>query len=115
MQSSRALNGFFTRHKMTSAQWPRSSHMIAITRQRINDRDLLDREVRDDLDRVFVHDQHFFDAHAIVKFLPVLRLEGEGHSFFDLDRMVERPDARNHRRIVLRKTKSMPPKICRRL
>src|SRR5262249_9741556 len=45
----------------------------------------------------------------------MLRLESEGHSFFDLDRMVERPDARNHRRIVLCKTKSMAPKICRRL
>ena len=31
---------------------------------RIDDRDLLDREIGDDLDRVLVDDQHLLDAHA---------------------------------------------------
>src|SRR5262245_52877833 len=96
---------------MTSATWPKSLHMIPIAGQRIDDRDLLHREVRHDLDVVLVHDQHFLDAHAIAVALAVLRLERERHALLDLDRVVERPDARDHRRIVLRKPETMAPQV----
>src|SRR6266550_2027107 len=86
-------------------------HMIAVARQRIDHGDLLDREVRDDLDLSLVHDQHLLDAHAVTEALAVLRLEREGHAFLDVDRMVERPDARDHRWIVLGETETMAPQI----
>src|SRR5947209_7783718 len=86
-------------------------HMIAVARQRIDHGDLLDREIGDDLDLSLVHDQHLLDAHAIAETLAVLGLEREGHAFLDIDRMVERPDARDHRRIVLSETETMAPKI----
>src|SRR5271166_6559056 len=76
-----------------------SPHMIAVARQRIDDRDLLDREIRNDLDRILVHDQHFFDPHAVMEFFAVLGFEREGHALFDFDRMIERPDARDDRRV----------------
>src|SRR5215469_14767764 len=86
-----------------------SPHVIAVSRQRIDDGDLLDREIRNDLDGILVHDQHFLDAYAVMEFLPVLRLERKRHAFFDFDRMIERPDARDDRRIVLRQTQAMAP------
>src|SRR5262249_6129673 len=70
-----------------------SPHVIAVARDGIDDRDLLDREVGDDFRAVLVHDQHLFDAHAPAEFLPVLGLEREHHAGLDLDRMIERPDA----------------------
>src|SRR5262245_17515357 len=88
-----------------------SLHMIAVARQRIDHGDLLDREVRHDLDRILVHDQHLLDAYAVAEALAVLGLERERHAFLDVDRMVERPDARDHRRIVLRETETMTPEI----
>src|SRR5512143_441358 len=100
---------------MTSAKRPKSLHMIAIARQWIDHRDLLHREVRHDLDVVLLHDQHLLDAHAVAEALAVLGLEREGHAFLNIDRMVERPDARDHRRVVLREAKAMTPKIGRRL
>src|SRR5262245_31040579 len=84
-------------------------HMLAITGDWIDDRDLLDREVRDDLDLLLVHDQHFLDAHAVAEALAVLGLERKCHAGLDLDRMIERPDARDHRRIVLREPQTMAP------
>ena len=45
----------------------KSLHVIPIARQRIDDGDLLHREVRDDLDLVLLHDQHFLDAHAVTE------------------------------------------------
>src|SRR6202158_4931430 len=63
--------------------------------------DLLDREIGDDLDAILVHDQHLLDAHAPLMRLAVLGLERKHHPFLDLDRMVERPDARDDRRVVL--------------
>src|SRR5262249_24168431 len=89
----------------------KSLHMVAVARQRIDDGDLLDREVGYDLDRILVHDQYLLDAHAVAEPLAVLRLERERHAFLDFDRMVERPDARDHRRIVLCQTKTMDPQI----
>src|SRR6266849_4374977 len=59
-----------------------------IARHRIDDGNLLDREVGNDLDLVLVGDQHLFDAHAPLEFLAVLGLEHEHHAFLDLDRMV---------------------------
>src|SRR5690348_11892767 len=84
-------------------------HMIRIARDRIDDGDLLHREVGDDLDFLLVHDQHFLYAHAIAEALAVLSLERKGHAGLDLDRMIERPDARDHRRIVLREPEPMAP------
>ena len=83
--------------------------MIGITRDRIDYGDLLNREVGDDLDFLLVHDQHLFDAHAITEALAVLGLERKRHSGLDLDRMVERPDARDHRGVVLREPQTMAP------
>src|SRR6202790_5336746 len=77
--------------------------------------DLLDRESGDDLDAILVHDQHLLDAHAPLMRLAVLRLERKHHPFLDLDGMVERPDARDHRRIVLCEAQSVAPQISRRL
>src|SRR4029078_10963530 len=76
-----------------SAKPPTSLYLIPRARQRIDDCDLLHREVRHDLDIVLVHDQHFLDAHAIAVALAVLGLKREGHSLLDLDRVIERPDA----------------------
>src|SRR6478752_3201722 len=89
----------------------RSLHVIPIARQRIDHGDLLDREVGDDLDAVLLDDQHFLDAHAVTKALAVLRLERERHALLNLDRMIERPDARDHRRIVLREAEAVTPEI----
>src|SRR5882757_254285 len=72
-------------------------HVIAVAGQRIDDGDLLHREVRDDLDLVLVHDQHLLDTHAVAIALAVLGLEREGHALLDLDGMIERPDARDDR------------------
>src|SRR2546426_10439018 len=80
-----------------------------ISRHRIDHGYLLDREIRDDLDSILVHDQHLLDPHAPLMRLAVLRLEGEHHPFLDLDRMIERPDARDHRWIVLCEAQSVAP------
>src|SRR5215831_314755 len=85
--------------------------MIPVTGQRIDDSDLLDREVGDDLDRILVHNQHLLDAHAVAEALAVLRFQGERHAFLDLDRMIKRPDARNDRLIILRKPQPMAPQV----
>src|SRR3989442_15814818 len=87
-----------------------SFHVIAVARDRIDHGDLLDREVGDDLDLLLMHDQHLLDAHAVTEALAVLGLERERHSGLDLDRVVERPDARDHRRIVLREAEASMPK-----
>src|SRR2546423_14959409 len=68
---------------------------------RIDHGDLLDREIGDDLDAILVHDQHLLDAHAPLMRLAVLGLESKHHPFLDLDRTVEGPDARDHRRRLL--------------
>src|ERR1700704_547251 len=73
-----------------------------VARHRIDDGDLFDREAGDDLDPVLVNDQHLFDPHAPLELLAVLGLEREHHAFLDLDRVIERPDARNDRLVVLR-------------
>src|SRR6266404_1001190 len=86
-------------------------YVIAIAGKRVDDGDLLDREVGDDLNRILVHDQHFLDAHAVAEALAVLGLQREGHAFLDLDRMVERPDARNDRLVVLGKPQPVPPQV----
>src|SRR6266849_7840792 len=91
-----------------------SPHVIAVARNRIDHGDLLDREVGDDLDPVRMHDQHLLDAHAPAEAMAMLGLEREHHAGLDLDRMVERPDAGDHRLIVLRKPQSMAPQIGRR-
>src|SRR5262245_33988323 len=94
---------------MTSTWWPKLLYVIPITGQRIDDCDLLHREVRNDLNVVLVHDQHFLDAHTVTVTLAVLGLERKRHALLDLDRVVERPDARDHRRIILCKTESVAP------
>src|SRR5262249_49772141 len=96
-----------------SRRWRRTAslHVIGVAWDGIDNGDLLDREVGDDLDLLLVHDQHFFDAHAVAEALAVLGLERKRHSGLDLDRMVERPDARDHRRIVLREPQTMAPLI----
>src|ERR1700691_2328468 len=57
--------------------------VIAIARQRIDDGDLLDREIRHDLDAVLLDDQHLLDAHAVTDLPAVLLSERKGHAFFD--------------------------------
>src|SRR4029077_787746 len=69
-------------------------HMVAVAGQRVDDRDLLDREVGDDLDRILVHDQHLLNTHTVAEALSVLRLQRESHALLDLDGMIERPNAR---------------------
>src|SRR5262249_17531882 len=86
-------------------------HMIAVARDRIDHGDLLHREVRHDLDLVLLDDQHLLDAHTVAVALAVLGLEREGHAFLDLDRMVERPDARDDRRVVLGKAEPVAPQV----
>src|SRR6478752_4734475 len=78
---------------MISANRPKSLHVVSVTRQRINNCDLLHGEVRHDLDLVLLHDQHFLDADAVAEAFSVLRFEREGHAFLNVDRMIERPDA----------------------
>src|SRR6202043_4204498 len=92
-------------------RWRPLFDMIPVARQRVDDRDLLDREVGDDLDLILVDDEHLLDAHPIAELLAVLRLQREGHALLDLDRMIERPDARDDRGIVLGKTQAMAPKV----
>src|SRR5689334_8600173 len=99
---------------MTRMGWlalSNSLHVIAVAGQRIDHGDLLDRKIRDDLDVLLVHDQHFLDPHAVTESLAVLRLERERHAILDRDRMIERPDARDYRRIVLRKAEAVAPQI----
>ena len=93
----------------------RSFHVIAVAWNRIDRRDLLDGEIGDDLDFFFMYNEHLLDAHAIAEALAVLRLQRKGHAGLDLDRVVERPNARDHRRIVLREAQAMAPQIRRRL
>src|SRR4030095_3568064 len=57
-----------------------------------DDGDLIDRERRDQLVALVVHDQHLLEPNAEVVHLAMLRLEGEDHAGLDLDRVVERPD-----------------------
>src|SRR5260221_9246721 len=78
---------------------------------RVHHGDLLDRETGDDLDLVLVNDQHLLDAHAPLELLAVLGLEREHHAFLDLDRVIERPDARNDGLVVLRKPKAVTPEV----
>src|SRR3989338_1237593 len=80
-----------------------------------DDRDLLDREAGDDLGPVLVHDQHLLDPDAPLVLLAVLRLEGEHHARPDLERVVERPDARDDRLVVLRQAQAVSPEVRRRL
>src|SRR5258707_11825213 len=96
-------------------RWRPLLHVIAISRDRIDDRDLLHREVGDDLDLVLVHDEHLLDAHPVAELLAVLGLEREGHALLDLDRMIERPDARDDGRVVLSKAEAVAPEIGGRL
>src|SRR3990167_4193847 len=74
-----------------------------------DDRDLLDREAGDDLGLVLVHDEHLLDPDAPLVLLAVLRLQGEDHARADLERVVERPDARDDRLVVLRKAQAVAP------
>src|SRR5215475_11339463 len=92
-----------------------SPDMVTVTRNRIDDRDLLHREVRDDFDTILVDDEHFLDAHAPAEHLAVLCFEREHHAGLDLDRVIERPDARNHRRVVLGEAETMAPEVRGRL
>jgi hypothetical protein len=50
---------------------------------------------------------------TVTEALAVLRLERKRHSGLDLDWMIERPDARDHRRVVLREAEAMAPQIRR--
>ena len=93
--------------------WRYSLDVIPIARHRIDYGDLLDREVGDDLDLVLVDDEHLFDADPPAEQLAVLGLEGEHHSGLDLDRVIERPDARDDRGIVLRETEPVAPQVGR--
>src|SRR5262245_38512073 len=67
----------------------------------IDECNLLDGEVRDDLGAILVHDQHLFDAHAELVALAVLGLQREDHARLDLQRVIQRPDARDDGRVVL--------------
>src|SRR6266446_1320483 len=80
-----------------------SFQVIAVARNRIDHGDLLDRKIGNDLDLLFVHDEHLLDAHAVAESLAVLGLKRKRHAGLDLDRVIERPDARDHRRAILRK------------
>src|SRR5580704_17858867 len=79
--------------------------VVGISRHGIHYRDLFHREIGNNLHAVFVDDQHFFNMNAPLKGLPMLRLERKDHAFLDLDGMIERPDARDQRLIVLRQPK----------
>ena len=50
-------------------------------------------------------------CHYSKDILAVLSLEGEYHAFLDFDRVIERPDARDHRLIVLRKAEAVAPQV----
>jgi hypothetical protein len=52
-----------------------SFRVIGVARDRIDHRDLFDREVGDDLDLLVVHDQHFLDAHAVTEALAASRAQ----------------------------------------
>src|SRR5271166_842289 len=60
-----------------------SFNVIAVARNGVHHRDLLHREIRDDLDFLFVHDQHLLDAHAVAEALAMLGLQGKRHSGLD--------------------------------
>src|SRR5262249_50947066 len=67
-----------------------------------DDGNLFHREVGDDLGAIRVDDQHLLDPHAELVPLAVLGLEREDHAGLDLEGMVQGPDPRDDRRIVLR-------------
>src|SRR5260370_20082655 len=96
-------------------RWRPLFDVIPVARERVDDRDLLDRKVGDDLDLILVDDEHLLDAYPIAEFLAVLRLQREGHALLDLDRMIERPDARDDRGVVLREAQAMAPEVGGRL
>src|SRR5689334_5187981 len=98
-----------TQERQTRTRKGALFHMISIPGQRINDCDLLHREVRNDFDFVLLYDEHFLDTDAVAEALAVLGLKRKRHPFLDLHRMIERPDARDDRRIVLRQTETMTP------
>src|SRR4051812_3218124 len=60
-----------SRTKFSTAR-RRSARQRRIAGHRIDDADLLDREVRNQLDAILVHDQHLFNAHAPLQHLAVL-------------------------------------------
>src|SRR5947209_20488995 len=80
-----------------------------------HDGDFFDWEVRNDLGAVGVDDQHLLDAHAELVALTVLRLQREDHPGPDLERMIERPDARDHGWIVLGEPQTVAPQVGRGL
>src|SRR5215470_4688944 len=68
-----------TRATRRASEHITSLHVVAVARQRVDDGNLLHREIGNDLDSVLVHDQHLLDAHAVAELLAVLRLEGKRH------------------------------------
>ena len=77
--------------------------------------DPVDGEMGDQLGLVRMNDDHFLDTNAPFQRLAMLGLERKDHAFLNLDRMIQGPDAGNHRRVVLGKAKTMAPKVGGRL
>src|SRR5919197_105459 len=78
-----------------------ADRVVFPTAASVHHRDLFHRKVTDDLGPVRVDDQHLLDPYAPLVPLAVLGLQREDHAGPDLQRMVERPDARDHGLVVL--------------
>ena len=76
-----------------------------------NRRNLFHRKVGNDLDVIVMDDQHFLNTNAVSMSFSMLGLQGKNHTCFDLNRVVQRPDTGDDRRIVLREAETVPPQI----
>src|SRR5947199_9506980 len=76
-----------------------------------DDRDFFHREVTDDLRPIRVDNQHLLDPHPPLVSFAVLGLQREDHARPDLERVVERPDARDHRLVVLGEAEAVTPEV----
>ena len=56
--------------------------------------------------------EHLFETHTEVVELAVLGLEGEDHTLLDFLGMIERPDPRDDRLVVLGESESVTPQVC---
>src|SRR2546426_1138551 len=65
----------------------------------------------DDLPPIPVGDQHLLDPHPPLVSFAVLGLQREDHARPDLERVVERPDARDHRLVVLGEAEAVTPEV----
>src|SRR5439155_17838285 len=73
--------------------------------------DLVNGKERGDLGPAYRHQEHLLQANAPLEHLAMLGLQGEAHALLNLDGIVERVDAADHRQVVLSQTQAVTPQV----